>query len=81
MLPQLNLDSGRQELAAVNARIRKLATLIEETHDELLKNGPRRVSPFFIPGTIINMIAGNLSIMLGTKGPNLYGADPAQQLA
>ena len=45
--------------------------LIEETHDELLKNGPRRVSPFFIPGTIINMIAGNLSIMLGTKGPNL----------
>jgi len=45
--------------------------LIESTHDELLKNGPRRISPFFIPGTIINMIAGNLSIMLGTKGPNL----------
>jgi 3-oxoacyl-[acyl-carrier-protein] synthase II len=40
-------------------------------HDELKKSGPRRVSPFFIPGTIINMIAGNLSIMLGTKGPNL----------
>ncbi len=45
--------------------------LIEEMHNELLKNGPRRISPFFIPGTIINMIAGNLSIMLGTKGPNL----------
>ena len=45
--------------------------LIEEMHDELLENGPRRISPFFIPGTIINMIAGNLSIMLGTKGPNL----------
>lgn len=45
--------------------------LIEATHDELLKNGPRRVSPFFIPGSIINMIAGNLSIMLGAKGPNL----------
>ena len=45
--------------------------LIEEMHSELLKSGPRRVSPFFIPGTIINMIAGNLSIMLGTKGPNL----------
>ena len=45
--------------------------LIEATHDELLKNGPRRISPFFIPGTIINMIAGNLSIMLGLKGPNL----------
>ena len=45
--------------------------LIEEMHDELKKSGPRRISPFFIPGTIINMIAGNLSIMLGTKGPNL----------
>ena len=45
--------------------------MIEHTHDELLKSGPRRISPFFIPSTIINMIAGNLSIMLGTKGPNL----------
>ena len=45
--------------------------LIEDMHDELKKSGPRRISPFFIPGTIINMIAGNLSIMLGTKGPNL----------
>ena len=45
--------------------------LIEEMHDELKKSGPRRISPFFIPGSIINMIAGNLSIMLGTKGPNL----------
>jgi len=45
--------------------------LIEDMHDELIKSGPRRISPFFIPGTIINMIAGNLSIMLGTKGPNL----------
>ncbi len=51
--------------------------LIEEMHDELKKSGPRRISrprrisPFFIPGTIINMIAGNLSILLGTKGPNL----------
>ncbi|MGA8050515.1 MAG: beta-ketoacyl-ACP synthase II [Burkholderiales bacterium] len=45
--------------------------MIEATHDELLKSGPRRISPFFIPGTIINMIAGHLSIMLGLKGPNL----------
>ncbi len=45
--------------------------MIESMHNELLKNGPRRISPFFIPSTIINMIAGNLSIMLGTKGPNL----------
>jgi len=45
--------------------------MIESTHDELLKSGPRRISPFFIPSTIINMIAGHLSIMLGLKGPNL----------
>lgn len=45
--------------------------MIESTYDELLKSGPRRISPFFIPGTIINMIAGHLSIMLGLKGPNL----------
>jgi 3-oxoacyl-[acyl-carrier-protein] synthase II len=45
--------------------------MIEATHDELQKSGPRRISPFFIPGTIINMIAGNLSILLGTKGPCL----------
>ncbi len=45
--------------------------LIEETHTELQKSGPRRISPFFVPGTIINMVAGNLSIMYGFKGPNL----------
>ena len=44
---------------------------IENTHDILLKSGPRRISPFFIPATIINMIAGNLSIKYGYKGPNL----------
>ena len=45
--------------------------LIEAMHNELLNNGPRRISPFFIPGTIINMIAGLLSIEIGAKGPNL----------
>ena len=45
--------------------------MIEATYAELQKNGPRRISPFFIPSTIINMIAGNLSIMIGSKGPNL----------
>jgi 3-oxoacyl-[acyl-carrier-protein] synthase II len=45
--------------------------LIEENHTELMKRGPRRVSPFLIPGSIINMIAGNLSIQYGLKGPNL----------
>lgn len=45
--------------------------LIEETHDDYLAGGPRKISPFFIPGSIINMISGNLSIALGLKGPNL----------
>jgi 3-oxoacyl-[acyl-carrier-protein] synthase II len=45
--------------------------MIEAMHNELNNNGPRRISPFFIPGTIINMIAGLLSIEIGAKGPNL----------
>ena len=44
---------------------------IEETHSILQKSGPRRVSPFFVPGSVINMISGNLSIRYGYKGPNL----------
>lgn len=45
--------------------------MIEDTHNDFLGGGPRKISPFFIPGTIINMISGNLSIMFGLKGPNL----------
>jgi len=45
--------------------------MIEETHNDFLGGGPRKISPFFIPGSIINMISGNLSIMYGLKGPNL----------
>ena len=44
--------------------------MIEETHNDFLAGGPRKISPFFIPGTIINMISGNLSIIYGLKGPN-----------
>ena len=45
--------------------------MIEDTHNDYLAGGPRKISPFFIPGTIINMISGNLSIKYGFKGPNL----------
>jgi 3-oxoacyl-[acyl-carrier-protein] synthase II len=45
--------------------------MIEDNHTELLNRGPRRVSPFLIPGSIINMISGNLSIQYGLRGPNL----------
>ena len=44
---------------------------IEENHQKMLNKGPRRVSPFYIPGSIINMAAGQLSIMYGLKGPNI----------
>jgi 3-oxoacyl-[acyl-carrier-protein] synthase II len=45
--------------------------LIEETHGELMARGPRRVSPFFVPASIINMISGHVSIKFGFQGPNL----------
>lgn len=45
--------------------------LIEDTHGELTNRGPRRITPFFVPGSIINMIAGHVSMKYGFKGPNL----------
>jgi 3-oxoacyl-[acyl-carrier-protein] synthase II len=45
--------------------------MIEDTNSELLSRGPRRISPFFVPGSIINMISGHLSILLNLKGPNV----------
>jgi 3-oxoacyl-[acyl-carrier-protein] synthase II len=45
--------------------------LIEATKEEYMAGGLRKVSPFFVPGSIINMISGNLSIMYGFKGPNI----------
>ena len=45
--------------------------LIEQTRDELVSRGPRRVSPFFVPASIINMISGHVSIKFGFKGPNI----------
>ena len=45
--------------------------LIEETHSELTNRGPRRISPFFVPASIINMISGHVSMRHGFKGPNL----------
>ncbi len=45
--------------------------MIEEMHSVMLQRGARRISPFFIPASIINLISGHLSIMFGLKGPNL----------
>jgi len=45
--------------------------LIENTHAEFVSRGPRRITPFFVPGSIINMIAGHVSMKFGFKGPNI----------
>jgi len=65
-------DANRARVgAAIGAGIGGL-TNIEKAHASILENkGPKRVSPFFVPSSIINMIAGHLSIMYGFKGPNI----------
>ena len=55
--------------AAIGAGIGGMS-FIEKTHGQYQNSGPKRISPFFIPGTIINMIAGHISIKYGLKGPN-----------
>lgn len=44
---------------------------IEKSNEAFLKSGPRKISPFFVPSNIINMVSGNLSIMRGYRGPNI----------
>ena len=68
-LPREPDDAHRYGIA-VGSGIGGLQT-IEDTHSVLLKRGPRRISPFFIPATVVNMVSGNLSIMYGYTGPNL----------
>jgi 3-oxoacyl-[acyl-carrier-protein] synthase II len=71
-------DSGLEVTEANAERIGVLVgsgigglPMIEDTHQTYVDRGPRRISPFFVPGSIINMISGHLSIMFGLKGPNL----------
>ena len=71
-------DSGIEVTEANSERIGVLVgsgigglPMIENTHQELITRGARRISPFFVPGSIINMISGHLSINLNLKGPNL----------
>ena len=56
--------------AAIGSGIGGLG-LIEENHGALVKGGPRKISPFFVPSTIVNMVAGHLTIMLGLRGPSI----------
>jgi len=71
-------DSGLEVTDANRARIGVMIgsgigglPMIEDNHSEYLNRGPRRISPFFVPGSIINMISGQFSIMFGLQGPNL----------
>ena len=64
-------DSNRHRIgAAIGSGIGGMGS-IENTRDLINERGPKRISPFFVPGSIINMIAGNLSIKYGFQGPNL----------
>lgn len=45
--------------------------MIEKYHEVLMESGPRRISPFFIPGSLINLVSGQVSIQYGMKGPNI----------
>jgi 3-oxoacyl-[acyl-carrier-protein] synthase II len=56
--------------AAIGSGIGGLG-LIEENHSSLVNGGPRKISPFFVPSTIVNMIAGHLTIMYGLRGPSI----------
>ncbi|WP_033576264.1 beta-ketoacyl-ACP synthase II [Dickeya chrysanthemi] len=56
--------------AAIGSGIGGLG-LIEENHGALMHGGPRKISPFFVPSTIVNMVAGHLSIMFGLRGPTI----------
>lgn len=63
-------DDAHRFGVAIGSGIGGIAT-IEACHDVVLNKGPNRVSPFFVPSSIINMIAGHLSIRYGLKGPNI----------
>ncbi len=67
---QVTEENAERIGVCVAAGIGGMST-IEDNHKKLLDKGPRRVSPFYIPGSIINMVAGQLSIMYGLKGPNI----------
>ena len=67
---EINDANARRAGVAIGSGIGGLHG-IEIAYQAFLDGGPRKISPFFVPGNIINMIAGNLSIMHGLKGPNL----------
>ncbi|MFL9594436.1 beta-ketoacyl-ACP synthase II [Aeromonas veronii] len=66
----INEENAERVGVAIGSGIGGLG-LIEQNHDSLVNGGPRKISPFFVPSTIINMVSGHLSIMKGLQGPNI----------
>ncbi|WP_431222693.1 beta-ketoacyl-ACP synthase II [Serratia sp. L9] len=66
----INESNANRIGAAIGSGIGGLG-LIEENHSSLVNGGPRKISPFFVPSTIVNMIAGHLTIMFGMRGPSI----------
>lgn len=67
---QVDTENAPRMGCAIGSGIGGLS-MIESTYDLIREKGPRKVSPFFVPGSIINMIAGHLAIKYGFKGPNI----------
>lgn len=67
---EINAENATRIGSAIGSGIGGLG-LIEENHGALVRGGPRKISPFFVPSTIVNMVAGHLSIMLGLRGPSI----------
>ena len=67
---EISEENGHRIGLAMGAGIGGLLT-IEVNHQKMIDGGPRKISPFFIPGSIINMVSGHVSIMHGITGPNL----------
>ncbi|MHA7847196.1 beta-ketoacyl-ACP synthase II [Serratia sp. D1N4] len=67
---EINEANASRIGAAIGSGIGGLG-LIEENHSSLVNGGPRKISPFFVPSTIVNMIAGHLTIMYGMRGPSI----------
>jgi 3-oxoacyl-[acyl-carrier-protein] synthase II len=67
---EINDENAERVGVAIGAGIGGLP-MIEVNHEKLINGGPRKISPFFVPGSIINMVSGNFSIRYGAKGPNI----------
>ena len=79
-LTRMNGTDGERAGVIIGSGIGGFGT-IENEHETLLRQGPKRVSPFFIPSSIVNLAAGQVSIRFGARGPNAAPAPHVRQAA